>query len=68
VSDDEQELAPQRLARTEEVVAQVAGPHGTKHVLDGTQATPLGDPLRIRTVWITEPGHDAPRFVTAYPR
>ncbi len=59
------EQALLRLARTEEVVAQVAGPHGTKYVLDGTLATPRGNPLRLLTVWIIEPGHDAPRFVTA---
>lgn len=56
------------LARSAEVVEQVASPHGTKYVLDGTLATPCGDPLHLRTVWIVEPGHEAPRFVTAYPR
>ena len=62
----EQELL--LLARSEEIVAQVASPHGTKYVVDGTLATPRGDPLHLRTVWIIEPGHEAPRFVTAYPR
>ncbi|HEY8744138.1 MAG TPA: hypothetical protein VIU62_13620 [Chloroflexota bacterium] len=56
------------LARSEEIVAQVDSPHGTKYVVDGTLATPRGDPLHLRTVWIIELGHDAPRFVTAYPR
>lgn len=56
------------FARSEENVAQVDSPHGTKYVVDGTLATPRGDLLRLRTVWIIDPGHDAPRFVTAYPR
>lgn len=65
---DRLELGLLLLARTEEVVAQVISPHGTKYVVDGTLATPRGDLLHLRTVWIIEPGHAAPRFVTAYPR
>lgn len=56
-----------RIARTEEVSASVLSPHGVKYVIDGALPTPLGRVVRLRTVWISEPGLDRPRFVTAYP-
>ena len=38
-----------------------------KHVVDGALATPHGDVVWLRTVWIIDTGLDRPRFVTAYP-
>lgn len=50
-----------------DVVATVSSPHGVKHVVDGILATPKGNRVPLRTVWVTETGRDYPRFVTAYP-
>jgi hypothetical protein len=50
-----------------EVVKTEGTPYGTKYVVDGTLATPSGNPLPIRTVWFIEQEGAAPRFVTAYP-
>ena len=55
------------LARSEEVVSSDSGSHGMKYVVDGQLTTPSGNTLRLRTVWIIEPGVDVPRLVTAYP-
>jgi hypothetical protein len=56
-----------RIARRDEVVASESSLYGVKYVVDGTLATPSGRHVRLRTVWIVEPGLDRPRFVTAYP-
>jgi hypothetical protein len=55
------------IARTEDIVEAVASPHGTKYIVDGSIATPSGEQVRLRTVWIVDKGQDNPRFVTAYP-
>jgi hypothetical protein len=55
------------IAQTEAIKESVASPHGTKYVIDGFLKTPQGVEVRIRTIWIIEVGHQAPRFVTAYP-
>jgi hypothetical protein len=64
---DQLERALLLLARSEEVVSSSGSPHGTKYVVDGLLTTPSGNMLRVRTVWIIEPGVDAPRLVTAFP-
>lgn len=56
------------IAQQNEVVEELASPHGTKYVVDGTLPTPRGTNISIRTVWIVEAGESRPRFVTAYPR
>ena len=55
------------IAATQEVTHEVVSPHGVKYVVEGELETPLGNVLRLRTVWIIESGHEQPRFVTAYP-
>lgn len=41
--------------------------HGTKYIVEGNLMTPTARNVRVRTVWIIEPGESDPRFVTAYP-
>ena len=50
-------------------VDHVESVHGRKDVVDGLllPQTGIGIGRRIRTIWIVEPGQDAPRLVTAYP-
>ena len=55
------------LARTREVTEVGASPHGTKYVVDGEILTPAGRRVGVRTVWMTEPAQENPRFVTLYP-
>lgn len=55
------------IARAGEVVERIASPHGVKYVVDGTLATPRAGEVRLRTIWISEPGVAYPRLVTAYP-
>jgi hypothetical protein len=66
-SADQLEQGLLLLARSDDVVSFAASPHGTKYVVDGTLTTPRGNTLRLRTVWIIEPGGGTPRFVTAHP-
>lgn len=55
------------IAQTGEVKESVRSPYGIKYVIDGYLKTPRGVSVRIRTIWIIEFPHQAPRFVTAYP-
>ena len=55
------------IARNEQVFEVMQTHHGTKYVVDGRVKTPSGSSVRIRTVWIVEPGSARPRLVTAYP-
>ena len=55
------------LAATTEVAKQVDSPHGTKYIIDGPLATPIGKTPWVRTVWIIDQGADTPRLVSAYP-
>jgi hypothetical protein len=41
--------------------------YGTKYIVEGRLEGPRSGAV-VRTVWIVEPGADAARFVTAYPR
>jgi len=45
----------------------VESDYGTRYSVDGPLAAPDGRRPMIRTVWIIEKGHVAPRLITAYP-
>jgi len=55
------------LARDCPVAKTADTVHGTKYVVDGPLATPVGKSPVVRTVWIIDQGADTPRLVTAYP-
>jgi len=42
-------------------------PYGTKFVIEGMLDTPVGNRVKIRTVWMLESKEDVLRFLTAYP-
>ena len=47
---------------------EISSRFGTKYVVDGDLRSHSGErTARVRTIWLIEPGHDVPRFVTAYP-
>lgn len=50
-----------------DVTAVVRSGYGTRYNVDGHIKTPDGRNPRIRTVWITDSEHDAPRLITAHP-
>jgi hypothetical protein len=56
------------LALGSVAVQRLDSTHGEKYLVDGHIKSPSGRMPRVRTVWIVEPGQDAPRLVTAYPR
>jgi hypothetical protein len=56
-----------QIAQECNVIEVESSPHGVKYVIDGAVATPLGEAVVLRTVWIVESEGDRPRFVTAYP-
>ncbi len=69
-TQDDVELLEQgllRIVREEEVEREILGDHGTKYVIPGDVKTPVGQTVRLRTVWIVEYGDNRPRFVTAFP-
>lgn len=49
------------------VVSSAESRYGVKFIADGPILSPSGSEPWIRSVWILEPGSEAPRFVTAYP-
>lgn len=51
----------------EPLVTSEESRHGAKYIADGDLPTPTGRIVRVRTVWIVEPGAPRPRFITAYP-
>jgi hypothetical protein len=55
------------IARSQEVEEMETTAHGIKYVIQGALATPLGNQVRLQTVWIIDQGEENPRFVTAYP-
>ena len=65
-SDLEQQLLA--IARSEQVVEVISGPHGAKYVIDGYIESANAEPMRMRTVWMVKEGQTEPRLVTAYPR
>jgi hypothetical protein len=55
------------IAHSEDVKEVISSPYGVKYIIEGLLQTPVGDSIRIRTIWIIEKGQERPRFVTAYP-
>jgi len=55
------------IAKSEKVSREIVSTYGTKYLIDGEIATPLGITARLRTVWVVESHNKRPRFVTAYP-
>jgi hypothetical protein len=55
------------IAKSYEIIQEVATSYGTKYIVDGQLPNPNGRPVRVRTIWIVESANDSPRFVTAYP-
>ena len=55
------------IVHSEEVKEIVTSPYGIKYILEGALETPLGNLVKVRTVWIIDENKDRPRFVTAYP-
>jgi hypothetical protein len=59
--------ALRRHARDNEVTKREATPLGVRWVVEGPMRLADGRVATVRTVWFTEPGERAPRFVSAYP-
>ena len=57
-----------QVATAGQVDETVTTDFGTKYVVDGRVATPVGGEVVLRTVWIVESEEGVPRFVTAFPR
>ena len=57
------------VAQTGDVVESARSIHGEKYIVEGwlSAHTEKSHRRLIRTVWIIDRGHDAPRLVTAYP-
>ena len=56
------------IARTEFITEETKTYFGIKYTVDGEISTPNGISAKVRTIWITEPHDERPRFVTAYPK
>ena len=56
-----------RHGRENEVAATEQTAYGVKHRVDGPMPTPGGSAVFVRTVWQTDVGQRAPRFVTLKP-
>jgi hypothetical protein len=59
--------ALREVGTSNEVSASVQSVYGTRYVVDGVLDTPSNRAVRVRTVWIFEPGNIGPRLITAYP-
>lgn len=59
--------ALRRLAASGSFTMRMDSPHGTKYIVDGPLATPVGKAPLVRTIWIVDQGANHPRLVTAYP-
>jgi Domain of unknown function (DUF6883) len=55
------------IARSEDICQEIVYDFGTKYVIDGELATPVGIGVRVRTIWVIDSQDARPRFVTAYP-
>jgi hypothetical protein len=70
IEDPEHLMATLRaLAENGDVVESARSVHGEKYVVEGWLSAHTGWSRQrlVRTVWIIEPGREAPRLVTAYP-
>lgn len=58
------------IGQSGEVAESAKSSHGEKYVVDGSMSsqTETRHSRMVRTVWIINPGSEAPRLVTAYPR
>ena len=56
------------LARTTAAVPGQASTFGQKYEVSGTLRGPNGREARFTSVWLVPAGHEAPRFITAFPR
>lgn len=56
-----------KIAKTQHIKNITESIHGIKYIIEGKIKTPNRINIHIRTIWIQEPGQNAPRFVTAYP-
>ena len=54
-------------ARQHSVADSVSDADGVTYLVEGPLITPSGRQPRVRSVWLTETGELAPRFITAYP-
>ncbi len=61
------EEALRRLAASSSFTMRMDSRHGTKYIVDGPLATPVGKAPLVRTIWIVDQGANHPRLVTAYP-
>jgi hypothetical protein len=59
--------ALRRHGSTHPVASVVESPWGIRYSVDGPLDTPSGRKPQVRTVWMVEPGKDAPRLITAHP-
>ncbi len=59
--------ALRRHARENPVAHSVSDADGVTHLVEGPIQTPSGRTPRVRSVWLTETGELAPRFISAYP-
>ncbi len=55
------------IARSECINQEITSDFGTKYVIDGELATPVGTLVQVRTIWVIDSQDARPRFVTAYP-
>jgi uncharacterized protein DUF6883 len=56
-----------RIARSDDVRAEIIFEFGVKYVVEGLLAREDGPGIPIRTIWVIDKRETAPRFVSAYP-
>lgn len=52
---------------TAEVMAVRETLYGTRYEVQAMLVTPIGRPLRVRSIWQIDAGTDYPRFITLFP-
>ncbi len=55
------------LVQVQDVENIIPSNYGTKYIVKGAIKTPIGESVRIKTVWIIEKNQTQPIFITAYP-
>jgi hypothetical protein len=61
------EKALRTIEQSEEVKEESKSVYGTKYVINGRIKTPIGNAIKVQTVWIIEEKQKHPRFITVYP-
>ncbi|MBI3290461.1 hypothetical protein HYZ78_03640 [Candidatus Microgenomates bacterium] len=56
-----------KIAKSGEVEEIRRFPYGINYAIDGKITTPVGDEVKIKTVWFIKTGQTIPSFITAYP-